>query len=325
MNLDVDALLARLDIQAVRRGVWRVARCPSPEHDDHSPSWAIRDEPGSTRHATHRCLACGFWGGALTLVRAVLRCDREQALEVLATLERAGPNVPLAVELVERGGSPFLGEAAVPDGVYFEPLGLWPAAAREYLNERGVYERQVERWGMGYAVEGELAGRVVFVVREPGGRVVGWQARSWKGKRPKYKNPSRGAPGVQQGAVFGMEHWPSSGRGSRRVVVVEGPFDGLAVEAATGEPFACLTGSDLHPAQVQRLSAWGELVVATDPDEAGDKAAALVGGMARWARVTRARLPEGEDCSSLYARDPGRLRLLLGGGISTDGDRRAAP
>jgi 5S rRNA maturation endonuclease (ribonuclease M5) len=57
MNIDVGRLLERLGIEAKRRGREWVAKCPNPAHEDHSPSWRIRDEPGATKHGYHKCFA----------------------------------------------------------------------------------------------------------------------------------------------------------------------------------------------------------------------------------------------------------------------------
>ena len=83
-------------------------------------------------------------------------------------------------------------------------------------------------------------------------------------------------------------------------MVTEGGIDGLAVERATSLPFGAVCGSVLLPGHVARLSTWREVLIASDPDNAGrGLAEALHAALARWVRIGFVRLPPGYDCAKL--------------------------
>jgi len=143
---------------------------------------------------------------------------------------------------------------------------------------------------LGWAAKGVLAGRVWLPIRDVDGQLVSWQARTYVGDTLRYLTPDRTPVRVLCGAV----HWPEP-EDREVVVVVEGPFDALAVDQAVRLPVGALIGSNPHPLQAVALSTFKHVVVLTDADDAGDKAASLLGGLGRWTQVHRVRLPEKMD------------------------------
>lgn len=310
--IDPLTLLGRLGIETTQRGQKHHAPCPSPDHDDSHPSWAAwEDKLGRFRH---RCLSCGFGGGPANLIMAVLGLDRRQAHDFLNSTEQAGPPPPLHVRVEVRDVAARRA-VQVPEEVWLEPFTQWPAAPRRYLELRGLGQLAVERWGLGYAMDGRLAGRVWFPVRNLMGDLVSWTARAFAGGEPKYDSSTIAAPH----ALLGQHLWPSAVPAVRRtVVVVEGPFDAVAVDLATGSPVAALRGSasggaTLDPGQAAKLACFDEVVIATDPDKAGERAAALIEGLGRHTRVRQARLEKGVDVAKLYENEgASAVALVLG-------------
>jgi DNA primase len=302
-SVDVAKLLDRLGIQGERRGEWITARCPSPAHEDRNPSWRIKISTGS-----HKCFSCGFSGTTVGLVMAVCDLDVGKAIEWLGSEELAAPqDLELMIELkVPRVRSEF----RLPSGVVIAPLAAWPTPARDYASSRKVTADQVDRWGLGYAVDGRLAGRIVFPVRDATGRLISYTARTFIGHRKRYLEPALAEDAVE-GAVFGEHH----ARSNTILVVTEGALDALAVERAAASatitswsPVA-IYGSGVLPSHLNRLSGkYLGIVIATDPDPAGDRAALEIhNGLARWMRVRRWRPPEGEDCGSLSQKGQGSV------------------
>jgi hypothetical protein len=224
------------------------------------------------------------------------------------------PEPPGAVELVVRERP---GEFALPDGVVVAPVASWLSLARRYLVDvRGVTPEQAERWELGYAAKGLLAGRIVIPVRDADGRLLSYTARTYLGSAKKFREPDK-AEGADKGSVFGERRWPPPGE-RKLVVVSEAAFDCLAVERATGLCVAGVFGSELLPGHVARLGTFEEIVTASDPDAAGSKLAAQIRAqLGRWRKVRRATFPPGFDADDL-AR-PGadqtarveRLRAIL--------------
>ena len=304
--VDIPDLLKRLDIEAQRRGKEHWACCPLPGHDERTPSFQIRDDPtNDERHGRWRCLgSCHTGGSPVGLVCKVLGLKPREAMRWLEG-GKGTDRLSLDVELV-----PALARArgfALPGGVELAPLADWPTTVQAYVRSRGIDDAQAERWGIGYAIGGKLAGRIVLPWRDGKGRLVGYTARTFIGGPKKYLEPGADE-GADRSAIYGEEHWPAPGQ--REVVVVtEGAFDGYAVERASGLPFGALAGSQLLPGHVARLSTWEEVVIASDPDKAGKGLAqALHEALVRWVRVRRAILPAGYDACKLE-RTHGALAL----------------
>jgi DNA primase len=200
----------------------------------------------------------------------------------------------------------------LPAGVVFAPFQRWVSTARRYLETRKIMSEQVERWGLGYAVDGRLAGRIVIPVRNSLGRVISYAARAFTDAKKKYLAPDK-SEGSTPGAVFGEQHWPAVGE-RKLLVLCEGGFDAIAVHNVTGGSVAAIFGSELLPAHLAKLSTFEEIVNASDPDAAGEKVwKALSMALARWVRMRRVEMPTGLDAAKLYQDDPERLRRLFDG------------
>lgn len=107
--------------------------------------------------------------------------------------------------------------------------------AQQYLANRGIL---ASTWGVLGIVEMTQSPRVLIPYRGPLGRVIYWTGRaytSWAGDVPKYMS----APGTHP--LFMLPRWESV----PMAVVVEGPFDAIAVWQATGLPTVALGGKSL--------------------------------------------------------------------------------
>jgi DNA primase len=303
LQVNVPALLDALDIQVAKReGRTLYALCPF--HNDTRPtSWSIVDNPGSSRNGFMYCFACQNGGGAVALVRHVRGFTTEQAVEWLKSgnLER---ELPLEVDVVvgQYSAGARLG-MRVPSEVKVRPFEDWPTSARRYLDERRITAAQVVRYDLGFALEGRLAGRVVFPMKDRLDRVVSYTARDFTGQGKRYLEPLT-SEGAQKGALFGEHLWTS---GSKILAVAEGCPDALALDRVAmrldGVPLydvCALHGSRLHPSQAAKFSRYERVVVATDPDPAGDAVALEIEqSLGRYSIVLRARPPEKQDCASM--------------------------
>lgn len=309
-RVNVERVLERLGIQAKRRGRELEALCPNPEHKDRSPSWRIRDEPGATRHGMHHCWPCGFGGTIVDLVQKVLGIAEWR--DARAWLEKEAPVEQRVIESVEvKVRAPSL-RFRLPEEVRFGSLDTWPGPVREYVHSRGIDETQVERWGIGYAVEGRLRGRVVFVLRDSRGRPQGYSARSFTGEGKRFLEPEEHEK-ASASAMFGEQHWPSlAERKTAPVFVFEGAIKALAAERALPGAFvAATTGSEVRPLHDVKLATFDRQCIVGDDDLAGNKVSSqLVAKLARHAKPERLTLPRGLDADQLPIEE---LRdILLG-------------
>lgn len=321
-EVDVPAALERLGVEVVKtagRELW--ARCPIHAIEgrpERTPSFRIRNDPGDEKHGFWQCFgACEGErrnGGIVKLVRLLL--DLPGPKEARAwlrgkDLERP-PEPPPARVLVENVAPVLLGRGMPePRGVVVSPVASWPSPARRYLCEkRGVPPEQAERWGLGYASVGRLAGRIYLPAHDRSRRLINYTARSFVGHDQKFKEPPEGS-GADKGATFGERFWP--GPGARRVVVAtESALNALAVERATGLPVGAIFGSEVLPAHLLRFGTFDVVLVASDPDAAGEKYfRAIRAGLVRHAKVERVEIPEGSDCADLGRDEPDILRSTI--------------
>ena len=318
-SVDLPDVLTRLGITHRRSGGELVAKCPF--HEERTPSWSIRAD-GGERHGLWRCKgACPEpedRGSVLSLIARVLALHREDGsldlqaarLWLFGGIDAPRPPPPAAVALeVSEGATRGY---RIPAGVVLAPAGDWPRLPLDYLTEeRGIPAGLVDRWGLGYAFAGKLAGRVVFPARDASGVPHSHSARTFVGDRRKWRSAD-GRDRPDPDALFGEQHWPRSSRSS--VVLVEAALDALSAEAATDarRSIAASCGSELTDGHLAKLATFPEVLVAADPDEAGEKVYAVVrASLSRWTRVGRIHLPEGVDINKLWRDDPDALRRLL--------------
>ncbi len=310
-RLDIERLLRRLGIEAKKKSKEWEALCPNPEHEDRHPSWRMRDDPGATKHGYHKCWPCGFGGGVVALVQKVLQI--EDPRDARAWIEREAPVEQKEVVGIEvKVRSPRI-RFSLPDEVIVEPLSKWPKPVREYVEKRGIEPWQVERWGIGYAVEGRLRGRIVFVLRDSNGRPQGYSARLFAGEGKRFLEPEDREQ-ASPSAMFGEQHWSRSDRDV--VFVVEGAIKALAIEAALpGACIAATTGSEFRPLHSVKLGTFSRVCLIGDDDEAGNRVSEdLRARLCRETSAERLVLPRGLDADELPREElRGILTAWLGG------------
>jgi len=243
--------------------------------------------------------------------------------------------------------------------------------ALEYLRkERGLKDETLETFGMGYApnswdgatnyykskgyTEDELlaAGlvskrdsggvydrfrnRVVFPIRDVRGRMVGFGARILNPDDiPKFLNSPQTELFDKGRLLYGLDLARKAIRMQNQVVIVEGYLDVIALHQAGFTNVVSPMGtamSDHHMHQLKRYTR--RIVLALDPDAAGDKATlrgldvarqtldresdpvfdarGLLGHEARLqADIRVTTLPEGLDPDEVVNRDPQEWELIL--------------
>lgn len=320
---DVPAILRRFEIMVEwREGTKLFALCPfhlrTVGREASKPTWFIRG--AGNRAGQSHCFSCGEGGGLPWLVMHVLGLQgASAAVDWLDEFEAEDEPIPHTVSL--RVDTRMMGrpEFVMPAGVVEdEPLAEWPERVREYAEGRGLTALQVRRWGIAYALEGWLEGRLVIPVHDGLSDLCGYMARAMFPTRRKYLFPSL-ADGVDLDALFGERHWPPT---RRRAYACEGALNALAVERAIpGAAVAALGGSELRPMHAAKLATFAEVALLTDPDEAGDKAAGqLRASLGRHCRLARVSLPAGRDANNLTAEE---LRACVDASV-TGSDSRAA-
>jgi len=303
-RIHIPRLLEELSIPSFNRTGLYVAPCPihqkewfiSNNHPPSKGSWFIRDMRGNPKNGLHHCFGCGFGGTAVDLVMGTLDIGFPSAIEFIKDRAYGRPVTSLSIKVSY--GSLIKRSFKFPPEVSFEPLSEWPTAPKKYLLDRGVTEVQVDRWMLGYASRGRLAGRIVLPVIDASGSPRSYAARTYIDSDVRYLAP-RPEEAPDYDSVFGENTWPSV-LDRRLLIVSEGAFDALAVERAN--PFfsvGALDGSNVSPQQVLKLASFPTVAILTDDDLAGNRAAEkLEGALVRHVNYIRLKLPKGEDANS---------------------------
>jgi len=308
---DVPRLLALLDIDAKRVGREYQAKCPL--HSDRNPSWQMQAETG-----LFHCWSCQAGGGVVSLVSQVLNLDTDSAKAWLRANGVEGDTVSAVPErLTISVGGGFAGKpkfTGLPDGcvkianrAYDEWKFNWSS---NYLEGRGVTKHQILGWMLHVGTYGELANRVIFPIHDKAGILHGFMARTMVGARPRYLTP-KPETNPDRTVIFGERWWPEDEADSQ-VVVTEGAFNALACERAGADYVAALGGSNPGLTVYSKLSKFKRVIIASDPDKAGERVACALKVLQRWTDVTRVELPPGLDAADL-STDALHSRLIAAG------------
>jgi DNA primase len=301
---DIGELLDALGIKSKREGKKLKALCPA--HKDSSPSWSIIAD-GGPKNGSHHCFACGFNGGPWELVAAVKDLELTEAAKWIREtfsgerkIEDADvPNVVVKPNLLRR-------TLQLPHGVQIPSVdgSEWSNPAYQYLVSRGIPDWQIERWHIGFATRGRCAWRVIVPVHTRD-RLVSYVARAFLNDgRMRYLTPARSEGTAPELALFGE---PGFDMTCDTCTVAEGVFSAMALErAGAPNPRAILGASSLGPMKLALLNQFRTVLVATDPDRAGDKAfEELHRGLSRRSDVRRVELvlaPDDSDENDLGQR-----------------------
>lgn len=322
-RIDILRVLDALNIDYKVQGGLAWARCPGPDHRDSEPSWRVRIDEDHEKYGQHRCYGCGFGGYAVHLVEAVQGIDREAARAWLADYGKSAQQLPDEVVLQSEPITSAV-QLCTPDRVILphmvDPLA-WPSVVRNYLISRGITPAQVKRWGIGYAADGYLMGRIYIPVYDAAGTLLSYTGRTFIDAEKRYKEPKL-AEGADQGAVFGEQHWKT-----RSLIVAEGAFNALAVERALPRlqgrwDVGAIFGSQLTEGHLMRLSRFDRVLIASDGDKAGNRVALeLEQALVRHVDcVGRVRFEDERDCNDLERHE--LVKLLQD--AAEELDRRSA-
>lgn len=275
-----------------------------PFHNEKTPSFYVNDEKGF-----YHCFGCSAHGDAirfLTDARGMPFMDAVKELAGKAGMDVPAPD-PRALERQERATGLYDVMAAAQRWFEEQLQGVDGGAARAYLKERGISEATRKKFGFGFApdsrgklktalasfgadklVEAGLLiahddskepydrfrGRLTYPIRDVRGRVIAFSARILGAGEPKYLN-SPDTPLFDKGrTLFNIDLAGPASRNAKRVLIVEGQMDVIALDQAGISEAVAPLGTALTEDQIQRL--WRlepAPICCFDGDAAGQKAA----------------------------------------------------
>jgi len=275
-----------------------------PFHQEKTPSFVVFPESGN-----FHCFGCGRGGDVFTFYMGVERVEFREALQELA--KRAGielvnaPSLPPEVD-AHRNRLIELNELATAYYANVLRNTAPGAAGRDVLAQRGVSVEIAERFGLGFAPDGDALGRylnqrgvdptlaaeagllseresggyrdrfrnrLLFPIRTREGRVVGFGGRALGDAVPKYLNSPQSVIFDKGTLLFGLDLAQESIRREDQVVIVEGYMDAIAAHQFGHSNVVAAMGTAVTEQQiglVKRLSR--NIVLALDADAAGQGA-----------------------------------------------------
>jgi DNA primase len=344
----LDELRARTTLSAViapsvkllRAGREWKACCPF--HDEKTPSFTVNDDKGF-----YHCFGCGAHGDAIRFLtdhRGMPFMDAVKELAGKAGMEVPAPD-PKAQERADRAASltDIMAEVAK---WYAEQLqGIGGADARDYLKRRGIDQGVIERFGLGLAPDNRTAlkralgklgedrlietgmliqpdepgkasydrfrGRLMLPIRDARGRVIAFGGRILGEGEPKYLNSPDTILFDKGRTLYNLDRAAPASRTAKRLIVVEGYMDVIALDRAGITEAVAPNGTALTEGQIERLWRLDPApILCFDGDNAGRKAAVRAALRAlpylRPDRTLRfVELPAGQDPDDVV-RDGGR-------------------
>ena len=342
----LDELRARTTLSAViaptvkliRAGREWKACCPF--HNEKTPSFTVNDD----KHFYH-CFGCGAHGDAIRFLtdnRGMPFMDAVKELAAKAGMDVPAPD-PKAKEQAERTATLTDVMAEVAKWYSEQLNGIGGSEARDYLERRGIDPAIATRFGLGLAPDNRTAlkramghvgeerlvetgmliqpeggesydrfrGRLMIPIRDPRGRVIGFGGRILGQGEPKYLNSPQTVLFDKGRTLYNLDRAGPASRTAKRLIVVEGYMDVIALDRAAISEAVAPNGTALTEGQLERL--WRldpSPILCFDGDSAGKKAAIRAATRAlpllRPDRTLRfVELPAGQDPDDVI-REGGR-------------------
>jgi DNA primase len=320
-------------VQLRKRGNDLVGLCPF--HSENTPSFHVHPDRGF-----FKCFGCGTGGDLITFVQKLENASFGDAVRMLAAkagieLEPEDPRKTRA-----RSEREAIYEANRVAAEYFARTlaAETGAAARRYLEQRGIEPATVERFRLGYSpdtwsglvTELERNGVDLTVAAKAGlikpgqrgyydfyrdrlmvptysttGEVIAFGGRALGDGEPKYLNTSTTPVYVKGHHLYALNLARRAAQSDGTLIVVEGYLDCIALHQAGFENSVAALGTSFTAEQAAELRKYAEYVyLCFDGDAAGSGAATKAVDIASKAientgsSVRIALLPPGEDPDS---------------------------
>ncbi len=315
-----------------------------PFHDEKTPSFHVHQDRGF-----YYCFGCQAKGDVFDFVMQTRSMSFPEALKLLG--DRAGVEVgPPSPRSSIRRDLFDVNQVALD---YFRSHLAGPAL--DYLEGRGLTRETIDAFELGYAPDGwdgllkaaltkgvnsddlvtlglvvenergrrydRFRGRVMFPIRDPLGRLVGFAGRVLGDGEPKYLNSPESELFRKSELLYGLDRARGAVREQGEALVVEGYMDVIALHQAGFPTAVASLGTALtagHADALARLDV-RRLYLAFDSDEAGQRA--ILTGLDQTASrrflVKAVTVPYGKDpADAVLGGHAEEFRQALAGGLS---------
>jgi DNA primase len=343
----IDDLIARADIveivgsRVTLTKAGREYKAVCPFHAEKTPSFTVSPNKGF-----YHCFGCSAHGTALGFLMQYDNLEFRDAVEALA--EICGVQLPEPETVTTREPTAELYELLASADKVFRQALRDSTTAIEYLKGRGIDGRTAAHFGIGFAPDAwdtltkalggsparlarladaglvirndqghhydRFRNRIMFPIRDPRGRVIGFGGRIIGAGEPKYLN-SPETPVFHKGqALYGLYEARQTRGRPERMLVVEGYLDVASLVQHGVEPAVATLGTATTAEHVRKLTRLADCIVfCFDGDRAGRSAAwrALETALPVAGGQTEIRfllLPDGHDPDS-FVRALGKERF----------------
>jgi DNA primase len=279
-----------------------------PFHQEKTPSFTV-----SPLKQIFYCFGCGKGGDIFDFVMEIDKSPFPEAVRTVA--EKCGIAIPRPREWSPEERQENQQRAALVEmhreaQTFFTKQisgTLEGKAARAYLEDRGLDNKAIDRFGIGYApsdgdallrflkqkypekllVEsglisrGDQGGRlfdrfrrrITFPIANDSGKIVAFGARALGDDQPKYLNSPETPIYSKSNVLYHLDRAKEALRRSDFAVLVEGYMDAIAVARAGISNVVASCGTSLAEPQIKLLSRFTKRVIVNyDPDNAGQAA-----------------------------------------------------
>lgn len=288
-------------VQLKRKGRLYGGLCPF--HSEKTPSFYVYPDTQS-----FYCFGCGAGGSAINFAEKINNIGYVEAVKLLA--ERAGMPAPTEDDKTGRLRSRVLSINKDAARFFHACLNSTVEEARQaraYWRRRGLDDKTIVRFGLGYAPndgqalyqhlrakgytpqEMDASGlfkrsqsgrvyclfwkRVMTPIFDLRGNIIAFGGRVLDDSKPKYVNSPETLVYHKSETVFALQIAKKSA--SRRFVLCEGYMDVISMQQAGIDTAVCACGTALTPEQVRLICEYAdEVILSYDSDEAGQKATA---------------------------------------------------
>ncbi len=299
----IEALKARLDVVDVVGSYIELKKAgtnfkaPCPFHDEKSPSFVV-----SPSKQIYHCFGCGSGGDSVKFVMEYEKLNYPEALEKLAD------NYNFSLSYTDNKHHKPKSKLMEVVSSWYQNLLSSHQTASAYIQERGIFESSVEKFGIGYApdsnatvnyiksqmlnvseaIEMGVLGyneerrntyarfieRVIFPIHATNGSIVGFGGRTITGHQAKYVNSPETPYFNKSRLLYAYHHARQDIYKHKEIIITEGYLDVIMLHQAGFTNAVATLGTALTPEHLPLLRK-GEpkVIMAYDGDNAGRVAA----------------------------------------------------
>lgn len=290
------------DVRLTKRGNNYFGLCPF--HDENTPSFSVSEEK-----QMFYCFGCKEGGNVISFLMKHKGFTFIETIKELA--DRANINIPNIGHTNKEASSEaqkILQANEWLTKLYHHLLRFTKEgnAAYEYLKSRGIHAESIDTFQIGYSpkiknftakfltkkgiheqiliksglftkanedIYDRFSGRIVFPIRDPFGRPVGFSARTTTDENPKYINSSETELFQKQNLLYNFDLAKGSIRKRKEAILFEGQLDVITAYYHGLENVIATLGTALTERQAKLLRRYANRVILCyDGDLAGQEA-----------------------------------------------------